>query len=48
MATFHQRLVAGEPAAVALTQARRGLDDPVFGCGFTLYGASLRIGTARR
>jgi CHAT domain-containing protein len=43
MATFHRRLVAGEPAAVALNQARRALDDPLFGCGFTLYGTSPRI-----
>jgi CHAT domain-containing protein len=43
MMTFHRRLVAGERAAVALNQARRALDDPLFGCGFTLYGSSLRI-----
>jgi CHAT domain-containing protein len=47
MATFHQRLIAGEPAAVALSQSRQGLDDPMFGCGFTLYGASLRVHPAR-
>jgi CHAT domain-containing protein len=44
MATFHERFAAGTPAAVALTEARAALDDPLVAAGFTLYGSSVHVG----
>jgi CHAT domain-containing protein len=43
MAAFHRRFATGTPAAIALTEARAALDDPLLASGFTLYGSSVRI-----